>query len=170
MDAENMISRRRIIGIYAATVAGTVLWLGAIVAAPFFRNRGFDSAGFLYACFAPVCHQTPDRSLFLWGFPLAVCARCFGIYLGFAAGLFLFPFLRGLSSVRLPSFKAFALVSFPIVLDFAGNVLRLWSTSNIPRLLTGFLWGAILPFYFLAGLVGLFAHAPHRGSPLSSRE
>jgi len=168
MDAENLNSRRRFIRIYGTTVAGTVLWLAAIIAAPFLRSRGFGGAGFFYACFAPVCHQIPSRSLFLWGFPLAVCARCFGIYIGFAAGLFLYPFLRGFSSVRLPLLKTFVFVSFPLVLDFAGNILRLWSTSNIPRLLIGFLWGTILPFYFLAGLAGLFAF-PHRRDSSVSR-
>jgi len=166
MDTENLSSRRRIIRIYLATVAGTVLWLGAIIAAPYFRSRGFGGAGFLYACFAPVCHQTLSRSIFLWGFPLAVCARCFGIYLGFAAGILLYPFLRGFSSARLPSLKTFVLVSSPIVVDFAGNILRLWSTPHVPRLLTGLIWGTILPFYFLAGLAGLFARTPHRGSPI----
>jgi uncharacterized membrane protein len=38
------------------------------------------------AFFSRVCHQDPVRSLWVGGVPMAVCARCFGIYLGGAAG------------------------------------------------------------------------------------
>jgi uncharacterized membrane protein len=37
--------------------------------------------------FAPVCHQDAARSFWYLGVPLAVCARCFGIYCGAAIGL-----------------------------------------------------------------------------------
>ena len=37
--------------------------------------------------FALVCHQQPERSFFLFGGSVAVCARCLGIYLGAAVGL-----------------------------------------------------------------------------------
>ena len=36
--------------------------------------------------FSRVCHQEPARSFWLAGAPVAVCARCLGIYLGAAAG------------------------------------------------------------------------------------
>jgi uncharacterized membrane protein len=36
--------------------------------------------------FSRVCHQEAGRSFWLWGAPVAVCARCLGIYLGAAAG------------------------------------------------------------------------------------
>ena len=39
--------------------------------------------------FALVCHQRPERSFWIFGAPVAVCARCLGIYLGAAIGLLL---------------------------------------------------------------------------------
>ena len=36
--------------------------------------------------FSRVCHQEAARAFWLWGAPVAVCARCLGIYLGAAAG------------------------------------------------------------------------------------
>jgi uncharacterized membrane protein len=39
--------------------------------------------------FALVCHQQPERSFYLFGGTVAVCARCLGIYLGAAVGLLL---------------------------------------------------------------------------------
>lgn len=157
MDAESLTSRRRLARIYFATAAGTALWVAAIVGAPYLRSRGVGGAGFLYACFAPICHQLPSRSFFLWGFPMAVCARCLGIYAGFSAGVLFFPFRRGFSAPRLPPLKIFALVSLPILLDTAGNFLKLWNTGSLLRFLTGFLWGTILPFYWFAGLADLFS-------------
>ncbi len=37
--------------------------------------------------FAIVCHQRPERSFWILGAEMAVCARCLGIYLGAAVGL-----------------------------------------------------------------------------------
>jgi uncharacterized membrane protein len=36
--------------------------------------------------FSVVCHQDPARSFWIAGAPVAVCARCLGIYLGAALG------------------------------------------------------------------------------------
>src|ERR1700759_4044801 len=45
----------------------------------------------LHRGFALICHQRPERSFWIFGTPLAVCARCLGIYAGAAAGLLLRP-------------------------------------------------------------------------------
>jgi uncharacterized membrane protein len=163
-----MIPRSRLIRLYLLTSGGAFLWIAAIVAAPYLRSRGLDQAGWFYACFAPLCHQISDRSFFLWGFPLAVCARCFGIYTGFAAGLMIYPFRRGFDTARIPRLKMFLLVSAPIVLDTGGNFLRLWETGHLLRFLTGYLWGSLLPFYFLTGLAEW--PAPFRASPTASSD
>lgn len=151
------LNRGRVILVYALTAAGTLLWLAAVFAAPWLRSRGAGGAGFFYACFAPICHQLPARTFLLWGYPMAVCARCFGVYSGFAGGVLLYPFLRGFSAARLPALKMLILASAPIVVDTSANVLKLWNTAGIPRFLFGFAWGLILPFYFLTGLLELFA-------------
>ncbi len=36
--------------------------------------------------FSQLCHQDPNRSFLLDGAPVAVCARCLGIYCGVAVG------------------------------------------------------------------------------------
>jgi hypothetical protein len=52
----------------------------------------------------------------------------------------------------LPQTKVFLAVSFPIVIDTVGNLFDLWNTTNEIRFVLGFIWGVILPFYFIAGL------------------
>ena len=55
----------------------------AVVGAPLLREP------VLYFLFSFVCHQQPERSLWLAGAPMAVCARCAGIYFGALLGLLL---------------------------------------------------------------------------------
>jgi uncharacterized membrane protein len=155
-------SRNRLIALYALTLAGTAVWLAMIMLAPYAASGAGRAAPFLYSIFAPVCHQRPERCFYLFGFPLAVCARCFGIYLGILAGLGWYPFGRGFSVLRPPSLRTFILVSLPIGLDAAGIFLRFWNTANGVRFLTGLVWGMILPFFFLTGVGELVTGASLR--------
>ena len=60
----------------------------AAVIAPYCFTHGLLYPAFaLQHGFALVCHQRPDRCFWVFGAPVAVCARCLGIYLGAAAGL-----------------------------------------------------------------------------------
>jgi hypothetical protein len=46
-------------------------------------------------------------------------------------------------------------VSLPLGLDVLANALKVWDLGNWFRLATGLVWGFILPFYALSGLVDL---------------
>ncbi len=72
-----------------ALVLVALTWVGLIFLAPYSRQSGWPGSGLLYFFFHQICHQLPERSFSLAGHPLAVCHRCLGIYLGFAAGLLL---------------------------------------------------------------------------------
>jgi uncharacterized membrane protein len=150
-----MTRRKGIAVLYGLTAFGAIIWTAAALAAPCLRSEGSPASGFLYSCFAPVCHQIPQRSFRVCGYPMAVCARCFGVYAGFLLGLALYPFARGFRNVRLPKKTTFLILAAPIGLDAAANVLGLWSTPGLIRFETGLLWGTILPFYFLTGLADL---------------
>jgi uncharacterized membrane protein len=141
--------------VFLATSFAALAWVAAVFAAPVLRARGAGLAPFLYACFSPLCHQVPERSFIVLGYPLAVCARCLGIYLGFLGGLVLYAARRGFRTLRLPGTAAFVLVTVPILLDTAGNLLGFWSTSNAVRFATGLLWGPVLPFYFVTAVAEL---------------
>ncbi len=168
-DEDVQRARSRVaLTVYVMTVLGTLAWLGAVAAAPYLRSRGHGAAASLiYAVFSPVCHQIPARSFHWAGFPMAVCGRCLGIYAGFLAGLLAFPPVErlslksrpgsGLLRDRLPKARVFLAFSFPMALDFAAGLLGLWNSTNAVRFATGAVWGALLPFYFLPGVLGLFA-------------
>ncbi|MEP7304710.1 MAG: DUF2085 domain-containing protein [Acidobacteriota bacterium] len=69
-----------------------ILWAIAVPVAVFAASRrasSVSSAGYVFALVVYgigrlVCHQRPERSFYLFGAPLAVCARCAGIYAGAA--------------------------------------------------------------------------------------
>jgi uncharacterized membrane protein len=67
----------------AVLFAGALAWLAALVWAPFAVPSLAGRA--IYAAAAAVCHQLPERTFHLIGGPLAVCARCLGLYAGGAA-------------------------------------------------------------------------------------
>jgi uncharacterized membrane protein len=70
-------------------VGGPIALAAAAVAAPWFLQHDYPVAVGLYRGFAFVCHQRPERSFWLLGAPVAVCARCLGIYIGAAIGFLL---------------------------------------------------------------------------------
>jgi uncharacterized membrane protein len=142
--------------IYSITLIGILLWIAAVLAAPYLKSQSSAYGSLIYAVFSTTCHQIPSRCLTLFGNPLAVCSRCFGIYFGFFLGTCVFPVFRKFSSVSIPKAKTLVLLSLPIVIDTAGNVVSLWFSPHWVRLATGVIWGAILPFYFIPGIADIF--------------
>jgi uncharacterized membrane protein len=83
--------------------------------------------------FSPICHQDPARSFWILGAPVAVCARCLGIYIGAAAG----PWIPAPRQVLLSGLALFAALNLGDVLTEAAAWHGNWK-------LTRFLLGALL--------------------------
>ncbi|MGB7294934.1 MAG: DUF2085 domain-containing protein [Candidatus Aminicenantales bacterium] len=161
-DASDISLRRRpetpktqktILLTFVLTLIVFSIFSGGIILAPYLRSSSSAWASLVYDLYTPFCHQLPERSMTCFGQPLAVCSRCLGIYLGIFLGLILYPFIRGWQRASVPERKVFFLLSVPIALDTAANFSGLWQSHDAVRLLTGLLWGALLPFYFIAGVV-----------------
>lgn len=151
-----MTTKAKFVLIYSVTLTGIITWIAVIFLAPYLKSQSSPFSGFIYAIFSPTCHQIPSRCFYAFGHPLAVCARCLGIYCGFLLGISIFPFVKGFGTPALPKAKTFILLSIPIVLDTGGNLLGIWTSPDWVRFLTGIVWGLILPFYYLAGLADFF--------------
>lgn len=158
--AVTMKEKRAAFAVWLIALVGSVILVLLTLAAPALRSRSPRLSALFYAVFAPLCHQDPVRCFHYAGYPLAVCGRCLGIDIGFVLGALLFPFARGLARPFPPAPRTFLLVSLPIFLDVAGNVLGLWSSPIGVRFATGVLWGTILPAYFIAGLHELATRIP----------
>jgi len=139
------LSSRGRLFVAAATLAAGLLCL-AVVMIPVAEVGGLPAAPWFRLALRPACHQISDRCLDLGSGPLAVCARCAGLY----AGGFLGLLVTAVGGRRLhPSWKIVALAAAPSIIDFVLGQLGLPSLTNWPRfslatvpgLLLGFLLG-----------------------------
>ena len=139
---------------WGACVALALAWLGLILSAPLLRASGHEASAFVaYRVFAALCHQLPERSFYLDGQPLAVCARCFGIYAGFALGVVCYPLVRSLRRTDTPARRWLLLAALPTGIDFALGFTGLWANTHTSRALTGALLGAVAALYVVPGLI-----------------
>ena len=96
---------------------------------------------FAYAAGSVVCHQLPERSFFLDGRQLPVCARCSGLYLSGAVGLLgwcAWKAARGWQRFAVPPRVALAIVigaAAPTALSYFAGIAGLWDGSNLTRAL-----------------------------------
>jgi uncharacterized membrane protein len=60
-------------------------WVLLVLAAPV-TAAGAPVSALTYALGSLICHQRPERSFHIDAAQLPVCARCFGLYVGAAAG------------------------------------------------------------------------------------
>ena len=110
--------------------------LGAALAAPYLSSHSFVVLAFaLHHGFALVCHQRPERSFFVFGAPVAVCARCLGIYIGAAIGLL----LRTSRRLALRILIAVAAIN---VIDAAMELAGLHGNWMVVRFALGLMLGA----------------------------
>ena len=120
-----------------------LLWTCGTVLAPWLAAHDSVLGGWLRLLYRPGCHQISDRCLDLGFGPMAVCARCTGLYLGGILAL-LWTTIRNRPSRPRPLWLA--VFAIPTILDFAAGQLGLPSLGNWTRL------AVALPLGLLAGL------------------
>lgn len=142
--------------VWLASTLIAVSILVLIVGAPVAAAGGYPRvAAALYQAFTVLCHQLPERSYFIAEHKLAVCARCTGLYAGFALTLLLYPLIRPLRTVEWPRREWLLLAALPMGIDFGLTFLGLWENTHTSRLLTGLLLGGACVFYVMPGLIEL---------------
>ncbi len=139
----------RSLTVYVLCLGGAASLVILTLLAPWLAARDSSAAQTLYHAFSSVCHQIPARSFHLFGHPLAVCGRCFGIYVGLLCGSLIYPLILPLSSTRLPRPWVFPAFGAPLLLDVIAGLLGLWNSGLWLRSVSGLLWGGVLPFYIL---------------------
>lgn len=151
---DKLASRGKAYAVYVSLLLISFGWLALIVAAPMLKAENHHLSSFvIYRSFSAVCHQMPERSFHLHGFPLGVCSRCTGIYVGFIIGLTLYPFARSLRRTALPERRWLILAALPALIDFGGGVIGLFNNTFFSRAATGGLLGAVAAFYILPGFL-----------------
>lgn len=161
-------SRRRALLAWLTAAGVAAAGVALVFLAPLLAGGGHGlTASFVYRAFAGLCHQQAERSFALGGHALAVCARCTGIYAGFAACAILYPLARGLRRTDAPARVWLALALAPTAVDFLLDFAGLWQNTHASRALTGALAGAVAALFALPGLIDLGQSLGRRARPSS---
>jgi uncharacterized membrane protein len=113
-----------------------LLLLALAVLAPYEAAHGNTA---LYALFRGICHQKAHRCFELFGFPMAICARCTFIYLGIAVGALFLPMFT--SENRRRYLILLGISGGLVAIDVACGYLHLYHNIFPTRMVTGFLAG-----------------------------
>jgi len=131
-----------VVWILAALAA---VWFVLLLAAPLLP---VPLSATIYAIGSLICHQRPERSFWLAGQQLPVCARCIGIYAGAVLGAAIAPLLGRVGRPRL----LIVLATVPALLSLAVEWTGMGRPSNVLRATTGVLAGSVIAAVVLATL------------------
>ena len=125
-----------------------LIWAVVIVAAPVMWHVEPIAAplSVVYAAASRVCHQRPERSFFVAGAQMPVCARCSGLYIAGALGA-----LIGWTACSQPrSTVLLALSALPTAITFALEFAGILHFSNIVRAVAALPLGIVAGYVFVA--------------------
>lgn len=105
------------------------------------------------------CHQRPERSFFVKGYQMPVCARCEGELIGILAALSAVWFLR-------PPYWLMAVMMVPMAADGLIQGLTKYESTNLRRLITGILFGFGITMIVIMFLISVFKMGVLVGSGL----
>ncbi len=140
--------------VWVITAAIAALWWLVIISAPIAADLGYSKiAAPIYGFFSFLCHQIPERSLFIFGHQLAVCSRCFGVYCGLLFGLLIYPLWRSIDNIE-PLSRIWLFLSLvPISVDWSLTILGIWENTHLSRFITGSLLGFACACYILPAVI-----------------
>ncbi len=121
------------------------VWMLMLSFAPMLMNSGSYAAQYaatiVYFMTDPVCHQLPERSLFISGIPMPVCARCYFIYLG-GWTTFLIPVFSG--KINFWRYRVYLIMGIIILAEFVSEKTGLYQNLAGIRMIAGFLLGILI--------------------------
>jgi len=161
-------ARSRSFRIWGATFALVSLWTISIIAAPVARSGAMPSLTEpLFIFFGYICHQLPERSLSVFGEPLGVCSRCFGIYLGLLLGIAVYPVWQRMETIEpLPRFWLFISL-IPVGVDWSLTAFGIWENTHFSRLVTGVILGFACGTFILPALIEVAGNLARRSKAAS---
>lgn len=95
------------------------------------------------------CHNRSDRSFFIRGQKLPLCARCTGIFIGIILGIIIFLLYKIKISILI-------LLLFPLCIDGFSQSFFCYESTNNKRLFTGLLFGISLVNLFIYSTIYFF--------------
>lgn len=150
-----VVSTRRPFLAWTTILVSALAVVSLIIAAPLLAAARNGWSVSIYQAFSFLCHQLPERSFFIGGHKLAVCSRCSGLYLGATVTLLFYPLLRSLRVTHTPDRKWLFAAAVPLFVDFFLTFVGIWENTHTTRFVTGFIFGSVVVFYVMPGVVEL---------------
>lgn len=142
---------------WALASAAVAALLGVVLAAPLLGEAG----GAVRFAFSHVCHQMPERSLWIGGGPVALCHRCLGVLAGLAGGVVAGPLVPRLGALgRVRAGRWLALAALPMAVDWLLGAAGVWANTPASRLATGALFGVTAGLFLAEALLARSADEP----------
>ena len=116
--------------------------------APILNETGFHlPARIIFLIYRPTCHQLLERSFWVAGHQVAICARCSSIYVSFWAIGMAYALWATIYPSRIPAWKApplwaIGVAAIPMGLDGITQLFGFRTSTNLLRTMTGSLVGA----------------------------
>ncbi len=116
--------------------------IGAVLVPVLSYTANYSLSANLNSILSNACHQNPERTFWLMGYPMALCARCFGVYLSVCISCLLL--LADKFSIN---FKIFIILAIICSTDILLNLFNI-NTGNITRFFIGLLIGILITKFF----------------------
>jgi uncharacterized membrane protein len=145
--------------VYIVILSVSVLWcIGVIISSIWADEEGFKSSvsESLYSFYGKSCHQADSRSFHIGEHKFGVCSRCTAIYFGFLLSVIIYPFVRKLNNIDLPSLWFLFIGAGLVAIDAGLDMADIWKNTFLSREITGFIMGLVLPFYIIPGFIRVF--------------
>lgn len=143
---------------YTAVLFLSLLWCSLFISVPFLAEGSPASrkiSVIITLFFSPVCHQAPDRSFHLWCHPMAVCARCTGIYVGFLVGILIHPLFRRWQRGVPPPRWVLGVGILPTGMEILLSRVGVAQFNLFFRSVTGLILGTVVAFYVIPAVFDL---------------
>jgi uncharacterized membrane protein len=133
-------------------------WTAAVLAAPLLESSA------IYAAAGLICHQLAERTFHFGAGPVAVCARCLGLYAGGLAGLIAGEWLGVARGGTARARALVGLAAVPTAATLAAEWLLAWPVGNHARFVAALPLGAAAAYVVAAAIA-----ADRRRSPATTR-
>ena len=147
-----MKNRIRIILLILFYLYSAYFFIGSTLAPILAHYQHYDLSAKLTSLFIYSCHQQPDRSFWLMGYPVALCCRCYGVYLAtMIASIFAI-----FNKLKINKYLIIILVlisAIDLYINY-GMGIRTHNTGNIVRFIVGIIMGLLITL----GINGIFKY------------
>lgn len=147
-----MKNKIRIILLILFSLYSAYFFIGSTLAPILAHYQHYDLSAKLTSLFIYSCHQQPDRSFWLMGYPVALCCRCYGVYLAtMIASIFAI-----FNKLKINKYLIIILVlisAIDLYINY-GMGIRTHNTGNIVRFIVGIIMGLLITL----GINGIFKY------------